>query len=84
MCDGIILHNGNTGTELETQGDLAKVLGGGVSRIIYSDGYKPEFNADTCLCPVDIEATALKHGFKCDRLDEDYKFDAFSYHWRKP
>lgn len=35
-------------------------------------------NSEGCLCPVDLEATAKRNGFKCDEPDERGNFTLWS------
>jgi hypothetical protein len=71
MCTEVLIK----GEIAENQGDLARLVGGDLVIRDGYDGYAPSI----CLCPVDIEATAAKHGYKVklgwtDRCPVDCEF----------
>lgn len=75
MCTEVILPDD---TLCKTQRELRKQLGD--ENVIYLDGYpSPDEMIDTCLCPIDIDATAKKAG-----LVADYNRDPFYCYLVKP
>ena len=53
------------GVTCETQGDLCERMGIGPHDLVVLHGLEPSL--ETCLCTVDIEATAAKNGFSARR-----------------
>ncbi len=75
MCDSVILHKADgTVLDLPTQGMLAMEIG--ESNIVVDD-----FDSASCLCPVDISASARKAGYISCKTDENEEYDPFDTHW---
>lgn len=84
MCDNIILHSGGGGfRSITNQGELATVIGA-KNVIITSIMYDSAARDDACcLCPVDMEKSALAAGYTSRKKDPDGEHDPFDTHWYK-
>lgn len=67
MCTQVVINN----RMVDTQGALKHVLG---SDTLVLDWNYDERGLDdnACLCPIDIKATAYKHGYNSDDSDPIY------------
>lgn len=79
MCDNVCVHD-NGRSWATNQGELVALLGGalvraeGCSSDAYTDG--------SCLCPVDVVATAEKYGYVATRDDPTTgEYDPFDVHF---
>ena len=75
MCSNLLVH-GAPLKVLTTQREVAALVG--LHNLVVEGGYSPQ----SCLCPVDLEATAKNAGFECSTIDEDGAPDPFDFHWR--
>lgn len=64
MCVTVIYK----GKRLSRLGHLRDQFG---DAVVIDDGYYDDLPDDTCLCPVDLQATARWHGLKVEQNDPD-------------
>jgi hypothetical protein len=76
MCKTIILHDDKLHM-VRTQEELAKMVG--VANLVFEP--RREYCPDACLCPVDLNATAEKAGWKHGGQKPDGRIDALNDHW---
>lgn len=57
------------GIEISTAVQLADALNVPPAGLVWIDGEMPYDYSESCLCPVDLEATAKKYGLTCGRDD---------------
>lgn len=73
MCQTVVFDDGETcpAWEAETCAELARRLGGDLVRSsLYPESVS--VSGDSCLCPVDLEATAAKFGLLLERNDAGF------------
>ena len=80
MCTDVVVHSEPT-VYCSNQGELAEALGGD---LVHDSGYADNaYQPDMCLCPIDLEATAQKHGYTPSWYDSADERDPFSIHFYK-
>jgi len=66
MCNDVWIHGNGAPLNCPTQGELQKELG----ELVLESGYaKNAFTDEMCLCPIDLEVTAAKHGYTMTHID---------------
>lgn len=67
MCTEVIVE----GSHCETIGQLEKAVGG---ELVIESPNRGHFGPECCLCVVDIDATAAKHGFSVARSNDPFVY----------
>lgn len=64
MCNPVYVRFPSSLVTCRTVGELSRVLGGPLSVL---PGFDPHVSDDYCLCPIDVEGSALRNGFSVSR-----------------
>lgn len=76
MCRNVIIHEPNGSVKIcKTQLELLSEMPNGIIN------YDNEMVRNSCLCPTDINLTAVTNGFVASWYDEKDEYDPFDMHF---